>query len=143
MRLRLLISASMMLAAAVAIPAFAGPPGAHFVGSPTVSVSGNELTVSGKVAGLGNVTQIHVEVTADVQCVNPGSNKPKAANKQSVGAEGDFPAQNGKSLFTLTTTAAFQPECSPPMTLEWSNIVITVTATDVNLSATFEGPFTG
>lgn len=133
-------AAGILTAAGVAI---AGVTGAHFVGDPSASVSGSELTVSGKVAGLGNVEQIHVTVTADVECVNPGSNKPKAANKQSVGADGDFPVQNGKAEFSLSATATFQPPCDPPMSLEWSNIVITVTAPGVHLTATFPGPITG
>ena len=59
--------------------AFAGSP--HFVGTPTISRAGDALTVSGKVAGLGDETQINVAVTADVACVNPGNNEPKAENK--------------------------------------------------------------
>lgn len=103
---------------------------AHFVGAPSISVSVNTVTVSGKVAGLGNIPQIHVAVTGDAQCVNPGSHKPSAGNKQSVGAEGDFPVQNGKANFSLLLTATFQPTCTGPMTIEWSNIRITVTASD-------------
>lgn len=103
---------------------------AHFVGTPTITISGSTATVSGKVAGLGNIPQIDVQATADVACVNPGTRKPKAANKQSVGAGGQFPVQNGKAEFSLTLTATFQPTCDPPMTLEWSNVVIHVTAED-------------
>jgi hypothetical protein len=55
-------------------------------------------------------------VTATAECINPGQKHPKAANKESVSAEGDFPVQNDKALFSLTLTASFQPECSPPMT---------------------------
>jgi hypothetical protein len=107
--------------------ALAGSP--HFVGQSTATLSadGLSLTVSGKLAGLGNEDQVDVQVTATVECVNPGSNKPKAANKQSVGAAGQFPVQNGKADFSLTATATFQPSCSPPMTLVWSNIVVTDT----------------
>ena len=46
---------------------------AHFVGTPTASRSGNTLTVSGKVAGLGDVEVITVTISADAACVNPGS----------------------------------------------------------------------
>jgi hypothetical protein len=103
---------------------------AHFVGTPTLTVSGNSITIAGKVAGLGNIPQIHVEVTADAECINPGSNKPKAANKESVGTGDDFPVQNGKANFSLSATATFQPDCTPPMTLRFSNVTITVTADD-------------
>jgi len=103
---------------------------AHFVGTPTLTIDGNSITVEGKVAGLGNIPQINVVVSADAQCVNPGTKKPKASNKQSIGAEGDFPVQNGKANFSLTATATFQPDCTPPMSLEFSNITVTVTAAD-------------
>jgi hypothetical protein len=103
---------------------------AHFVGNPTATRSGNTLTVSGKVAGLGDVDVITVTVTADAQCVNPGSNKPKAANKQSFSAQGDVPVQNGKANFSQTLTATFQPDCTPPMTVVFSNVVVEVTAAD-------------
>jgi hypothetical protein len=103
---------------------------AHFVGIPTITVTDSTLFASGKVAGLGNVPQINVVLSADAQCVNPGSNKPQAANKSSFSAEGDFPVQNGKAVFQLNLTATFQPDCTPPMTVEWSNIQITVTADD-------------
>ncbi|HEX6127816.1 MAG TPA: hypothetical protein VF071_02220 [Candidatus Limnocylindria bacterium] len=103
---------------------------AHFVGTPKITVSGNTVTVSGKVAGLGNIPQIHVEVSGDAQCVNPGKKEPKADNKDEFSADGDFPVQNGKANFSLDLTATFQPDCTPPMTVSWSNISITVTAPD-------------
>jgi hypothetical protein len=135
---------AVALGAAVAAgTALAGVTGAHFVGTPTISISGNTLTASGKVAGLGAVDQIHVTLTADVQCINPGSKKPQAANKQSVGAGGDFPVQNGKAEFSLTGTATFQPDCTPPMTVVWTNIVLTVTAPGVLLTYSDPGPYTG
>lgn len=115
---------------------------AHFVGTPTLSRSGNTLTVSGKVAGLGDVEVITVTVSADAQCVNPGSNRPKAANKQSFSAAGDIPVQNGKALFSQSLTATFQPDCTPPMTVQFSNVVVTVTAADgTNLMHSFRGTF--
>ena len=115
---------------------------AHFVGNPTASRSGNTLTVSGKVAGLGQVEVITVTVSADAQCVNPGSNKPKAANKQSISSTADVPVQNGKANFSLNLTATFQPDCTPPMTVEFSNVVVRVTAADgTNLSFRFPGTF--
>ncbi len=129
MKHRILVLAVTAVAAfTVAGVAIAG--NAHFVGTPTLTVSGNSLTVAGKVAGLGNIPQIHVEITATAECINPGSNKPKAANKESIGAGGDFPVQNGKANFSVTATATFQPDCTPPMTLRFSDVVVTVTAED-------------
>jgi hypothetical protein len=103
---------------------------AHFVGTPSITVSGNTVTVSGKVAGLGNIEQIDVEVSGDAACVNPGSKKPKAANKQSFSSTSTEPVQNGKANFSDTLTATFSPDCTPPMSVEWSNISIHVTAVD-------------
>lgn len=118
--------------------AFAGSP--HFV-SNTVSVSreGNSLTVSGKEAGLGDEDQVHIVVTATAACINPGQHHPKAANKESVSAEGNFPVQNGKADFSLTVTATFQPDCTPPMTVVFSNV--TVTDTTSGISKSFSGTF--
>jgi hypothetical protein len=111
--------------AILAVLAFA--PLASWAGSPhftecSATVSGNTLTVEGKEAGLGSETQVHIEVTATALCINPGSQHPKAANKESVSAEGDFPVQNGKALFSLDLTATFQPDCSPPMTVEFTDV---------------------
>lgn len=115
----------------------AGSP--HFVGAVTVARDGNTLTISGKEAGLGNEEQVHIVVTATAQCINPGDHHPKADNKQSVSAEGDFPVQNGKANFELTLTATFQPDCTPPMTLVFTNV--TVTDTTNGISASLSGTF--
>ena len=135
----LLLGVAMATALTVAGVAFA-VSNAHFVGNPTATRSDNTLTVSGKVAGLGDVDVITVTVSADAQCVNPGSKRPKAANKQSFSAQGDEPVQNGKANFSQDLTATFQPDCTPPMTVVFSNIVVTVTAADgTNLEFTFPG----
>lgn len=99
---------------------------AHFVGTPKVVQSGNTLLVSGKVAGLGNETQIHVVATAEAACLNRGENFPQAENKETFSDEGDFPVQNGKANFDLMLVASFQPRCSPPMTVVWGPVTITV-----------------
>lgn len=111
-------------------------PGISVAGSPhftacSQSVSGNVLTVEGKEAGLGNETQVHIEVTATALCINNGGHHPKATNKTSVSAAGDFPVQNGKALFSLDATATFQPECVPPMTVEFTDVTACDTANDV------------
>jgi hypothetical protein len=102
---------------------------AHFVGTPTATRNAdNTLTVQGKVAGLGQVNEIHVDVNADVACINPGAKHPKAANKEAITAGGNFPVQNGKANFSVTTgVPAIAPSCSPPMTLQYSNVTVTVT----------------
>lgn len=113
-----------MTLAACAIPlvAMAGSP--HFV---TVSVTQDDgiLMASGKIAGLGNETQVNVELSGTAECINPGSNKPQASNKESFSVEGTFPVQNGKALFSLVLEATFQPDCSPPMTVIWTDVFVT------------------
>lgn len=105
----------------VSAAAFAGHP--HFV-EVTVTQEGNSLIVNGKEAGLGDEAQVSILVSADAACINPGTKKPKAANKQSFAAAGDFPVQNGKANFALTLTATLQPNCSPPMSIAWSGIEV-------------------
>jgi hypothetical protein len=99
---------------------------AHFVGGLSITEGTNSISVSGKVAGLGNISQIEVVVSADAACVNPGEKKPKAENKSTFSAKGDFPVQNGKAEFSLTVTATLQPNCSGPMTIVFSNVTVTV-----------------
>jgi hypothetical protein len=101
---------------------WAGSP--HFV-SCSVSTSGNTLTADGKEAGLGDEDQIHVVLSATALCINNGGNHPRAVNKTSVSAEEDVPVQNGKAIFSIDVTATFQPECTPPMTVEFTNITVT------------------
>ena len=143
MKRRLIIAAMLALAvlAPTTLPAWAGSP--HFVGTPTISRTGDALTVSGKVAGLGDETQINVAVTADVACVNPGNNEPRAENKGATIAEGQFPVQNGKAEFSVTGFGVTDPDCSPPMVLRYSNVVVTVSGDsfDPDLVFAFSGTF--
>jgi hypothetical protein len=123
------------LLAATMAPALAGSP--HFVDDQTtLSQTGNTLTVTGKEAGLGDELQVHLVLSADAACVNPGDNKPKAENKQATLAEGTFPVQNGKANFTLSGTATFDPSapCPVPMTIAYSNVVVTDTTNGISVS---------
>lgn len=130
MRRFFVLAALSLAAVAVAVPAvWAGSP--HFV-KVTATRTDNSLTVEGKEAGLGNETQVHIVVTATAECINPGGHHPKAVNKESVSEEGDFPVQNGKADFSLTVTASFKPECSPPMTVRFSDVVVTDTTHGVS-----------
>ncbi len=137
---RMLVSMALVLSAgAVATTvAWAGSP--HFVdGTVTATRSGDSVVVSGKEAGLGDESQVDILVTATASCINPGDNHPKAANKESVSAEGQFPVQNGKAEFSVTLTATFQPSCSPPMTIQYSDV--TVTDVTNGITYTFSGTF--
>ena len=104
-----------------ATSAWAGNP--HFTQC-SVTRTDDSLDVSGTENGLGNETQVEIQVTATAQCINSGSKHPKAANKESVSAEGTFPVQNGRAEFELTLTATFQPDCSPPMDVVFTNVSV-------------------
>ncbi len=120
------LAATVVAALSLAAVAWAGSP--HFIGNAfSISQAGNTLTVTGKEAGLGDESQIHVVLTATAACINPGNNHPQAANKETVTAEGNFPVQNGKADFTLSVTATFQPNCSPPMSVVYSDVTVTDT----------------
>jgi hypothetical protein len=47
--------------------------------------------------------------------------------------------QNGKADFTLSATVMFQPDCSPPTTVAFTDV--TVTDTPNGLSHSFQGTF--
>jgi hypothetical protein len=139
MRRLVLVAVVALATAAIAVPAaWAGSP--HFVNNAfSITRTDSTLTVSGKEAGLGDEAQVHIVVTATALCINPGGNHPKAVNKEDVSAEGDFPVQNGKAEFTLVLTATFQPECSPPMTVAFTDV--TVTDETNGISKSFPGTF--
>jgi hypothetical protein len=130
---RHLIALSLLLTPVIA---WAGSP--HFV-SLSVVRSDDTLTVVGKEAGLGNELQINVVISATAACINPGNNHPQAANKEAVSAAGLFPVQNGRANFSLTASASFQPECSPPMTVSFTEV--TVCDVTNNLCQSFGGTF--
>jgi hypothetical protein len=124
-RLRILVLLALAIGAVLATTAVA--VNAHFINNATsVTRSGNSLQAVFKIAGLGtNVTTVQVTLQADAQCVNPGSNKPKAGNKQTFSASGNFDVdKSGSAEGSLTLTATFQPDCTPPMTVEFSNVIL-------------------
>jgi hypothetical protein len=126
------------LALVSAVPAaWAGSP--HFVGGISVVRSGNTVIVSGKEAGLGNETQVHIVLTFSAACINGGGTNPSASNKESFTVEGTFPVQNGRAEFTLSGSATFKPKCSPPMTLSFSDI--SVCDVDHDVCQSFPGNF--
>ena len=135
-RLSIVASAIAVAALVFAAAAVAGNP--HFV-TADASRTGNTLSVSFKEAGLGNEEQVHVVLSATALCINPGGKHPKAANKESVQAEGDFPVQNGKAEGTLSVTATFQPECSPPMEVRFTDVrlVDETSGATANIPGTF------
>jgi hypothetical protein len=115
--------AFLTVVAGLAVPAaLAGSP--HQVGTCTATQDGNTLTINCKEAGLGDETQIETLTTATALCINNGGNHPKAVNKASVSSTTFSPVQNGKADITITLEASFQPECSPPMTVTFTDILV-------------------
>jgi hypothetical protein len=82
----------------------------------TASVDGATLTVAFNESGLGDESQIEVQVTAEAHCQNRGGNDPSAANKASFTEVATVPVQSGQASGTLVVEAVFKPPCSPPMT---------------------------
>jgi hypothetical protein len=41
--------------------------------------------------------------------------------------------QNGHADYTIALTAAFQPACAPPMSVVWSNVVLTDTTNGLQI----------
>jgi hypothetical protein len=130
------------VAGLTATVALAGSP--HFIKNATsVARSGNSLVADFKISGLGlTVTQVDVALQADAQCVNPGSKKPQASNKGTFSADGTFTVENGTAEGALTLTPTFQPDCTPPMTVQFSNVVLIATVdgqvvATANISGTF------
>ncbi|HEY3070014.1 MAG TPA: hypothetical protein VGJ34_06820 [Gaiellaceae bacterium] len=118
-KILLLLTVTAGLAAPAAL---AGAP--HQVGTCTATQSGNTLTINCKEAGLGDETQILTTTTATALCINNGGNHPRAVNKASVSSTDTTPVQNGKANITITLTATFSPDCSPPMTVQFTDVLV-------------------
>jgi hypothetical protein len=78
-------------------------------------------------------------VSATAECINGGEKHPKAANKQALSEEGEFPVQNGKAEFSLRLTATFKPECAPPMSVVFTEVKVEDTTNGITakLPSTF------
>jgi hypothetical protein len=118
MRRLLFVPAALLLMLALAGTAFAS--NAHQVGSTSVSISGNSLTISAKIAGLGNVGTATFDLsgTVDVssRCYTKSNNKPQAANKQerlAISESGTFPVRNGTATPRFTVTPLSTLGCPP------------------------------
>jgi hypothetical protein len=108
--------AALAIVAVGATSVFAASP--HIVGSPSVTVSGNTLTVTASVAGLGSVATVDLTLsgTVDVnsRCYTKSGNKPQAANKQetlTVSSTGTFPVRNGRTNATFSVTPVSTLTC--------------------------------
>jgi hypothetical protein len=104
--------------------AFAVSP--HFLFANVTTVTSNSITVSFKEAGLGNsLSSVNISLSGTAECINGGSNHPKASNKSGFLVGGTFNVSNGQATGSLTYTVTVTPSCSPPMTLAFTDLVVT------------------
>src|SRR6266571_5085679 len=101
-RMAIVVGLALVVLMLATTAAWAGSP--HFVGTPTYSISGNTITVHAKEAGLGDEAQIVAVLSGKAECINGGSNNPKAANKTSFSVSKLEPVQNGQATYTLQAT---------------------------------------
>jgi hypothetical protein len=128
------VAALMITATAV----FAVSP--HFLYANVTSVTSSSITVSFKEAGLGNsLNSVNITLSGSAVCINPGSKHPKAENKTGFAVSGTFNVSNGQATGTLTGTAEISPTCSGPMTIAWTDLVLTDTT--FNDSVAIPGTF--
>jgi hypothetical protein len=109
---------------------WAGNP--HFVSCGPAVISGTCISVNGKEAGLGDEAQINIQLTATAECINPGQHHPKATNKSGVATDTDVPVQNGRANYFVSGCATFQPDCTPPMSVTFSKILLTDTTNNIS-----------
>ena len=126
-----LLGLSLAVALTLPLVSIAGSP--HFV-SCVPSVSGDEVCVFGKEAGLGDEDQVHITLSVVAHCQNHGGNDPSAQNKETFDAEGTFPVQNGKALYELCVTTDFQPDCNPPMNVVVDAVTLVDTTHGISCS---------
>jgi hypothetical protein len=76
----------------------------HLIGQVTVQQSGNTLTITASIAGLGGADSATFGLVGTVdlfsRCYNRGGNKPQADNKQEtleVNSTATFPVSNGRT----------------------------------------------
>jgi len=114
---RILLVALMTLTfGLMAGPALAASP--HVVKGPDVAVSGNTLTVTAGIAGLGTGTSVNFSLTGTVdvfsQCYNKGGKNPAADNKQetvNVDQSGTFPVRNGRTNVSFSVSPLSTLDC--------------------------------
>ncbi len=116
MKRALVVSLMTLTLGLMAGPALAANP--HVVKGPNVSVSGNTLTVTAGIAGLGNALSADFSLTGTVevfsQCYNKGGHNPAADNKQEtadVDESGTFPVRNGRTNVSFSVSPLSTLDC--------------------------------
>lgn len=151
-RLLIVLCAPLLFIAALATPAQADSP--HFVRA-SAQLSGTDLTVNFKEAGLGTNQLIDYTATADATavyvCVNRGGANPSASNKTTVNgpvsASGTFNSgKNGQvtASLTLSPPSAGSFTCPPGQSLEIASVSYTnvsITDTTNNITEPIPGTF--
>lgn len=135
------LTATALVLASFSAAAFAQNP--HFIGQPvcTVDAQGN-LDCSGRMAGLGNVSEVDAFLEADISatfgCDNPGPGihipPGQPEDFQDVAGEQEtLPVRNGQARFDLSITAP-QPsegfECPNP---NWDIVLVSITYSNVSV----------
>lgn len=137
--MRRLISAPVALLMALAFVGSVAAANPHQVGQTQVTISGNSLTISASIAGLGNVPSATFDLDGSIdlfsRCYNRGGNKPQADNKQEtidVDATGTFPVRNGRTNVTFTVTPLSTLNCP-------GNQVVVIESLSYDLTISGEG----
>lgn len=155
--LRVVVGAIAVTLAFTAAPAFAG--NGHFIANHTkASLSGSDLDVKFKEAGLESGSTVSITATADFtgtyQCVNRGGHNPNDPKKTTTGGEvsdsGEFTVgRNGSVSGTLTLSplaapADFTCPAGQQMLLtEWSYTNVQIEDLDTDAQLDLGGPFSG
>ena len=116
---RVLVVAVMTLTlGSMAGPALAASP--HLLKGPFAVVSGNTLTITASVAGLGSTVDsvnysLNGTVNVSSRCYTKKGNTPQAANKQeAINVDQDnvpFPVRNGRTNITFVVTPLSTLNC--------------------------------
>jgi hypothetical protein len=119
-RFMIMATAVVAMMAMGSTAVLAAPANPHIVGTPSTTISGNSITFSASVAGLGNVSEATFNLvgTVDVssRCYTKSNNKPQAANKQetiNVDSTETFAVRNGRTNATFTVTPLSTLTCPP------------------------------
>ena len=124
--------------------------GLHFVGTPTATTEGNELTVTFEVAGAGRTATATLTGDAIVTqgCVNRGGGEPRGLQETTDPFEvtDTFQTRQGRSgVQELEATATGDPDFECPsrnmretiVGVEFTNVVLTVTSQTGTTTADF------
>ena len=140
MKRYLLLLLAVGALAAFAFPAAASAQSGHFVGTPTCTDIGTQVSCDGKVAGLGGTTfslTVTAQGSGSVTCTNPGGNvAPGQSFTTTVsGSSGPLATpRNGQFRFRdLTTTAPTAPAGSCPND-KWTARVVDVVFTTATIT---------